>query len=312
MKAPLRILHLEDNPADTLLVRDQFANDELAADVHNVARRAEFVQALEQGGWDLVLADYRLPDFNGLDALKLVRKKYPQLPFILMSGTLGEQAAIESLQGGRDRLHSQTEPRPAAIGGAPRRGRSRGARATRRPAEEDLRRSEKQYRLLFQGNPHPMWVFNLETLAILEVNEAATQHYGYTREEFLRMTLADLRAPERKPPGNASSPAGHESPGPGLAASAQKRQRDGHGSHLVAAGVSRSPGGADAGHGCHCPPARDAAQFGVRQFEPQLERGHHGRGSGACSSARRRTNCFTGTISRSICIPRNRTKWFRC
>ena len=59
-----------------------------------------------------------------------------------------------------------------------------------------MRRSEKEYRLLFQGNPHPMWVFNLETLAFLEVNEAAMDHYGYSRDEFLRMTLPDLRAPE--------------------------------------------------------------------------------------------------------------------
>ena len=56
-------------------------------------------------------------------------------------------------------------------------------------AEEEVRSSEKQYRLLFQGNPNPMWVFDLETLAFLEVNEAATQHYGYSREEFLAMTV---------------------------------------------------------------------------------------------------------------------------
>ena len=143
----------------------------------------------------LVLADYKLPDFNGLDALKLVRKKFPLLPFILMSGTIGEQAAIESLKAGatdyilkqkRDRLPSAV--RRAVV--------EAGERARRQAAEEDLRRSEKQYRLLFQGNPHPMWVFDLETLAILEVNEAATQHYGYSRDEFLRMTLANLRAPE--------------------------------------------------------------------------------------------------------------------
>ena len=96
----------------------------------------------------------------------------------------------------RDRL-------PAAV----RRAVAEAAeRARRQAAEEDLRRSEKQYRLLFQGNPHPMWVFDLETLAILEVNEAATQHYGYAREEFLGMTLADLRAPKMPAPGNRSPP----------------------------------------------------------------------------------------------------------
>src|ERR1700733_7111082 len=115
MNSPLRILHLEDNPADALLVRDQFANDDLAVDMRHVMHREEFAAALVEGGWDLVLADYRLPDFNGLDALKLVRKIFPLMPFILMSGTIGEQAAIESLKAGatdyilkqnRDRLPS--------------------------------------------------------------------------------------------------------------------------------------------------------------------------------------------------------------
>ena len=63
-------------------------------------------------------------------------------------------------------------------------------------AEEELRRSEKQYRLLFQDNPNPMWVFDLETLAFLEVNESAILHYGYSREEFLAMKMSDLRLVE--------------------------------------------------------------------------------------------------------------------
>ena len=60
-----------------------------------------------------------------------------------------------------------------------------------------MRDSERQYRLIFDSNPNPMWVFDLTTPAILEVNEAAIQFYGYTREEFLAMTLSDLRATER-------------------------------------------------------------------------------------------------------------------
>jgi PAS domain S-box-containing protein len=191
----LHILHLEDNPADALLVRDQLANDELAAKVLHVSNREQFLQAMNEGPWDLVLADYKLPGYNGLEALKVVRKKFPHLPFILMSGTIGEQAAIESLKAGAtDYILKQKRDRlPAAIRRAVAEA---GERLRREAAEEDLRRSEKQYRLLFQGNPHPMWVFDLETLAILEVNEAATQHYGYSRDEFLRMTLADLRVPE--------------------------------------------------------------------------------------------------------------------
>ena len=63
----------------------------------------------------------------------------------------------------------------------------------RKRAEEMLARSEEQYRLLFESNPNPMWVYDAETFAYLAVNEAAVEHYGYTREEFLRMTILDVR-----------------------------------------------------------------------------------------------------------------------
>ncbi|MHB1195225.1 MAG: PAS domain S-box protein [Lutibacter sp.] len=63
-------------------------------------------------------------------------------------------------------------------------------------AEENLKESEKKYRFLFENNPQPMWIYDLETLAFLEVNKAAIQHYGYTREEFLAMTLKDIRPKE--------------------------------------------------------------------------------------------------------------------
>ena len=69
----------------------------------------------------------------------------------------------------------------------------------RRRAEEALRESEERYRLLFESNPHPMWVYDLETLAFLAVNEAAVRHYGYSREEFLAMTIKDIRPPEDVP-----------------------------------------------------------------------------------------------------------------
>jgi PAS domain S-box-containing protein len=63
----------------------------------------------------------------------------------------------------------------------------------RTEAIQALRDSEEQYRVLFESNPHPMWVFDLETLAFLAVNDAAIHHYGYSREEFLGMTIKDIR-----------------------------------------------------------------------------------------------------------------------
>jgi len=67
---------------------------------------------------------------------------------------------------------------------------------SRRHAREELQSRERRYRLLFARNPQPMWVYDLETFAFLEVNEAALRHYGYSREEFLSMTLFDIRPEE--------------------------------------------------------------------------------------------------------------------
>lgn len=69
----------------------------------------------------------------------------------------------------------------------------------RKAVEEELRRSEERYRLLFARNPMPMWAFDCETLKFCAVNDAAIAHYGYTREQFLAMTIADIRPSEDVP-----------------------------------------------------------------------------------------------------------------
>jgi PAS domain S-box-containing protein/putative nucleotidyltransferase with HDIG domain len=96
----LRILHLEDNPADAELVQRTLTAAGLACDMLRVETREQFEAALNQGGFDLILADKTLPQYDGLSALALAREKRPAVPFIFVSGTLGEEVAIESLKNG--------------------------------------------------------------------------------------------------------------------------------------------------------------------------------------------------------------------
>lgn len=322
MNRQLHILHLEDEPDFAELVSTMLEVERLDAKISRVGDRKGYEEALGKEKYDLILSDFHLPSFTGLEALALARKQCPDTPFILISGTIGEAAAIDSLKAGAtDYLLKQNPERlPSAVrravDEAAERAKLRKAEAElarrekyfrtltensldvlsivnregiytyvspsiertlgwkpdellgqnsftrvhpgdlprlmeafqnlldypqraariecrqqhkngswvhlelfarnefqdpdiqgivahardvtdRWRAEEELRHSEKQYRLLFQENPNPMWVFDMESLAILEVNEAAVQHYGYPRDEFLKMTMANLRVPEK-------------------------------------------------------------------------------------------------------------------
>ena len=99
MNSPLRIVYLEDDPADVLLVRDALDDEGICLELDAVDNRASFLAALEKSP-DLILADYALPTFDGMEALALCRKMCPDRPFIFVSGALGEERAIETLKNG--------------------------------------------------------------------------------------------------------------------------------------------------------------------------------------------------------------------
>ncbi len=96
----LHILLLEDSALDAELVTEALSSAGLPVAVEQVVLEEEFVHALGNGTWDLVLADYLLPGFDGLTALELVRDRYPELPFVFVSGALGEEVAVEALKRG--------------------------------------------------------------------------------------------------------------------------------------------------------------------------------------------------------------------
>src|SRR5262245_51391112 len=98
MKSPLRILHLEDNFRDAELIREVLESEGAVCDVTRVETEEDFVTSLKKGGFDLILADYTLPSFDGISALQVALERSPDVPFIFVSGTLGEEVAIEALK----------------------------------------------------------------------------------------------------------------------------------------------------------------------------------------------------------------------
>jgi signal transduction histidine kinase len=100
MKPRLRILHLEDDPNDAALAQAALEAAGIACDHTRVETRADFSAALELGGMDVILSDFSLPAFDGLSALEMAKARRPDIPFILVSGILGEERAIDALKCG--------------------------------------------------------------------------------------------------------------------------------------------------------------------------------------------------------------------
>jgi two-component system, cell cycle sensor histidine kinase and response regulator CckA len=192
---PLSILLLEDNAADAELCLRQLRQQEVAAKVDIAKSPQEFRDLILSRFYDIVLTDFRLPSWNGLDAFHWLRSIGRDIPVILVTGTLGDELAIDCIKAGISDyvLKEHLERLPHAVRRVMEEHRVRNQRDR---AEAELRASEEQYRLLFNANPHPMWVFDRETLRFLMVNEAATRQYGYSQREFLSMTLLDIRPPE--------------------------------------------------------------------------------------------------------------------
>jgi formate hydrogenlyase transcriptional activator len=142
-KSKLRILHLEDDPADAELVQETLATENILCDTTRVTTEGELRTALQQGGFDLMLADYTLPSFDGLSALRILREQKAELPFIFVSGTLGEEVAIEALKIGATDYVLKT--RLSRLAPAIRRAlREAEEIAERRKAEEALRKSHRE------------------------------------------------------------------------------------------------------------------------------------------------------------------------
>jgi signal transduction histidine kinase len=143
MKTPLHILQLEHDRNDARLVQTALETDGIACTAERVENRADFVKALERGKVDLILYDHSLSAFDGLSALELARTKWPAIPFIVMSGTPGEESALELLKhGATDYVLKQ---QPSRIVSAVRRAMQEvEARAECQRLEEQLIESQKK------------------------------------------------------------------------------------------------------------------------------------------------------------------------
>jgi two-component system, cell cycle sensor histidine kinase and response regulator CckA len=100
MKQTLNILHIEDSKEDSELIKRLLINNGLPCEITRIETRPQVFDELEKHSYDLILADCKLPDFSGLRALEIAHALKPEIPFVFVSGTIGEETAIESLRNG--------------------------------------------------------------------------------------------------------------------------------------------------------------------------------------------------------------------
>jgi len=145
VKTPLRLLHLEDDPVDAELITTILIEGGIPCQSQLVDTRQAFVAALKEGRMDLILADYSIPGFDGMTALTLARQHCPDVPFLFVSATIGEELAIDAMhQGATDYVLKQRLGR--LVPSVQRALRELDDRAERKRAEEALRQSEIQFR----------------------------------------------------------------------------------------------------------------------------------------------------------------------
>jgi PAS domain S-box-containing protein len=141
MDSSLRVLHLEDDRNDADIVRGLLESGGITCQVTRVETRDDFIAALEKAAFDLILADFSLPSFDGLSALRIALERCPDVPFIFVSGALGEELAIDALKiGATDYVLKERLSR--IVTSVRRALREASNRAERKQAEQQLLRSE--------------------------------------------------------------------------------------------------------------------------------------------------------------------------
>ena len=194
MKATLHILHLEDNPNDAALVQSELEAAGLTCDINRVESRAVFVAALERGGIDLVFSDFTLPAFDGLSALNIVHTRWPDLPVILISGTLGEEKAVAALKSGA--TDYILKGHLARLAPAVRRAmQEAGERAERRRTATVLQETEQRFEILFSESVLGIALVGADGHPFL-ANAALQKMLGYTNEELSRIPFIYLAHPD--------------------------------------------------------------------------------------------------------------------
>lgn len=198
MKKELRILILEDVAADVTLIHHELRTGGIPFTSRRVETREDFLQEVEENPPDVILSDHGLPGFDGFSALAIARERTPNTPFIFVTGTMGEEVAIDSLRSGatdyvlKNRMSNLVPAVQRAL-------RLSEERKKRIKAEKELRESEERFRLLVDG-VKDYAIFMVDPAGeVTSWNTGAEQVLGYKADEIVGKSFECLyREQERK------------------------------------------------------------------------------------------------------------------
>lgn len=184
----LRILHAEDDPRDAELICSSLEEQGIAPDIRRVETMESFMRALEEGTYDLIISDFTMPAFDGLRALRIAKEKSPGTPFIYVSGTIGEERAVEALRNGaidyvlKDKLFKLGPAVEHAL-------RESALRSQRHQAEEQFHEAHRQLQRVVAASPAIIYTKAPHadgTLVTTFVSENVEAILGYTPEQVLQ------------------------------------------------------------------------------------------------------------------------------
>lgn len=188
-QGPIQILIVEDNPGDVALI-EEFLDDAFGEVTVSVARSFEEAnKEISNSGieFDTILLDLTLPDAGGEELVRDTIAAANGSPVVVLTGNSDKNYSLKTMELGVADYLLKSE-----LNGFQLR-KSIEYSIERQRINARLRESEKKYREIFHLSPLPMWVYDLESLQFIDVNEAAVNHYGYSKSEFLAMTVRDIR-----------------------------------------------------------------------------------------------------------------------
>lgn len=184
--SPLNILVVEDNAGDYILVREYLEEILTQSTILHADTLANAAGIIDKNKIDVVLLDLTLPDGMGKDSFLEIYSKASHIPIIVLTGFGDTDMALETLKLGAQDYIVKDDCNPTMLAKSIQYGIERSK------IFDQLKQSEEQYKYLFQSNPLPMFALKRDTFEFLMANQAAVIHYGYTEEEFLKMTFKDL------------------------------------------------------------------------------------------------------------------------